>query len=189
MGGIIAYCSYYLPKFRSYFEDLSKTVIVAVYSIGFLFILFEKSIFVLPFLQVISRLLYSFFFAFILLEQNYSRRSFYKMKNWKRLTHWGRMTYGLYCLHFLGILAAIVLSQKMGWNESLIGVLIVETALAFAITWCIAWVSYRYFEMPFLKLKFGAPAGKPWFMMKRPSSRSSARCASRLALPLSSSSS
>ncbi len=153
VGGVIAYCSYYLPKFRAFFEGLSKEKIVAIYLIGFIFILFEKSIFTLPFLQIISRLLYSLFFAFILLEQNYSRHSFFKIKNWKRITSWGRMTYGLYCLHFLGILAALILSKKMGWNQSIAGVLLIETTLAFGITWVIAWFSYRFFEMPFLKLK------------------------------------
>jgi len=153
VGGVIAYCSYYLPAFRAYFEALSQKSIVAVYVIGFTLILFEKSLFILPFLQITSRLIFSLFFAFILLEQNYSRHSFFKMKNWKRLTHWGQMTYGLYCLHFVGILAALIISKKMGWNESIAGVLVVETAMAFGISWAIAWVSYRFFEKPFLKLK------------------------------------
>lgn len=153
VGGVIAYFSYYSFRFRAFFEGLSKERIVLIYLIGFAFVLFEKSLFSVPFLQIMSRLLYSLFFAFILLEQNYSRDSFYKMKNWKRLTHWGQMTYGLYCLHFLGILAAIILSKKMGWNQSIVGVLVIETALAFGITWMIAWFSYRFFEMPFLKLK------------------------------------
>lgn len=153
VGGVMAYCSYYLPAFRAYFEGLNRKTIIGIYLIGFVLILFEKSIFPFPFLQITSRLIYSFFFAFILLEQNYSHHSFFKMKNWQRLTRWGQMTYGLYCLHFVGILAALILSKKMGWNDSIAGVLVIETAMAFGISWAIAWISYQFFEKPFLKLK------------------------------------
>ena len=153
MGGIIAYCSFYLPAFRAYFEKMPTWQIAVIYVLGFAAIIFEKSLFTLPFLQIVSRVLYSFFFAFILLEQNYARNSFFKMKNWKRITRWGQMTYGLYCLHFVGILAALVISKKMAWEGSIAGVLVIETVLAFGITWVVAWVSYRFFEKPFLRLK------------------------------------
>lgn len=153
MGGMIAYWSYYRPDFRAFFEKLPRWSIILVYLIGGVTIVFEKSIFTLPFLQVFSRLIFSFFFAFVLLEQNYSRHSFYKMKNWRRLTRWGQMTYGLYCLHFIGILAALMISKKMGFHESIFGVLVVETVLALGVSWGIARVSYRFFEQPFLKLK------------------------------------
>ena len=63
------------------------------------------------------------------------------------------MTYGLYCLHFWGILAATQLTSRLGLNGSVWQVIVLDTVIALLATGTLAYISYRYFEMPFLKLK------------------------------------
>jgi peptidoglycan/LPS O-acetylase OafA/YrhL len=53
----------------------------------------------------------------------------------------GRISYGLYVFHP----AAIRLVDDLWWPWRL--------SVAFALTWVVAAVSYRYLELPFLRLK------------------------------------
>lgn len=65
----------------------------------------------------------------------------------------GIITYGLYCLHFVGILIATTLTKKFALNTQLWQVLLLDTALALLLTIGISKLSYRFYELPFLKLK------------------------------------
>jgi peptidoglycan/LPS O-acetylase OafA/YrhL len=66
------------------------------------------------------------------------------------LTYLGRVSYGLYMFHIVGLLIA----DHILPNEiSSLGRFLLRTALAFAITVGFAAASYRWLEMPFLTLK------------------------------------
>lgn len=153
LGGLCAYLSLFSIKFILFFKRLKKSTIIGIYIVGFSLITFNKDIFQHPLLQACQVIILSFFFAFIILEQNYSDHSFYKLKNFKTISWLGRLTYGLYCLHFIGILTATTLSKLIGTNQYVYGVMIFETLLALAITIFISWLSFNYFEKFFLKLK------------------------------------
>jgi peptidoglycan/LPS O-acetylase OafA/YrhL len=77
----------------------------------------------------------------------------FRWADFRTLQHLGRISYGLYCLHFLGILIALQFTRYFGWNTQLWQVLLLEFTLSFAITWGLAELSYRWFEGPFLRLK------------------------------------
>jgi peptidoglycan/LPS O-acetylase OafA/YrhL len=89
----------------------------------------------------------------IILEQNFSKNSFYKMSDFKIASKLGVISYGLYCLHFIGILVTITITEKLHINESLWSVLLLEPITALLITIIISKISYRFFESPFLRLK------------------------------------
>jgi peptidoglycan/LPS O-acetylase OafA/YrhL len=65
----------------------------------------------------------------------------------------GRISYGLYCLHFIGILITLQLTNYFSFNTALWHVLLVEFVLSFAVTWVLAELSYFFLEKPFLLLK------------------------------------
>lgn len=153
IGGICAYFSFYSPKFTSFFETMKKEVIIFIYITGFLIIAYSAVVFDFTISLVLKNIVLGLFFAFVIAEQNYSQNSFYKAKDWKVISWLGRLTYGLYCLHFIGILTATTISALIGFNDTVIGVLLFETLLALVITIVISWVSFNYFEKPFLKLK------------------------------------
>lgn len=75
------------------------------------------------------------------------------MSKFKLFSSLGKMTYGMYCLHFIGILVALKITSRLGINTQLWQVLILETIIALSVTIIIAKISYNYFEMPFLRLK------------------------------------
>jgi peptidoglycan/LPS O-acetylase OafA/YrhL len=60
----------------------------------------------------------------------------------------GKISYGLYMLHFIGLLFMLDLLHPLwGWT------LLATKALGLALTVLLAWASYRWVESPFLRLK------------------------------------
>jgi peptidoglycan/LPS O-acetylase OafA/YrhL len=60
----------------------------------------------------------------------------------------GKISYGLYMLHYLGLLLALsVFHPVRGWQ------LLAAKATGFAVTLVLAFASYRWIESPFLRLK------------------------------------
>ena len=102
---------------------------------------------------VIERFIFSIFFSYILFDQVFSSNSFYQGYKFKTLSKWGKLTYGLYCLHFIGILIAININKKLGFNLNIFGVLFLDTIVAFIVSLLLAYCSFYVLEKPFLKLK------------------------------------
>jgi peptidoglycan/LPS O-acetylase OafA/YrhL len=116
-------------------------------------VLFRKQLFEIPVLMVFERIIIAFFFGMVILEQNYSHRSFYKFSNFKTLSKLGLYTYGLYCLHFfvISIMQSSFWKLGIGINHAGSAYLATLVALVILIGLCI--LSFNYFEKPFLKLK------------------------------------
>jgi peptidoglycan/LPS O-acetylase OafA/YrhL len=141
-------------KIKLAFQNLKRNQIILLYLLFIIIFFFRKELFFdVYFLRVIERPFISVIFLSIILEQNFSKNSFYKMKNFKLISKLGIITYGLYCLHFVGILITTTLMRKVNLLNDLWSVVITETIVSLLITLLIAKISYRYFETPFLKLK------------------------------------
>ena len=152
LGGLLGWLSFENRRFLKLIKDLPKTLIIFVYLTGTVLIILSKS-FESQFAITFERLLLGIFFGFVILEQNFADNSFYKIGKSKFLTYWGKYTYGLYCLHFVGILITTNLFKLLKINNSLFHVLVVETAVSLLISMVISYVSFGYFEKYFLKLK------------------------------------
>ncbi|MBE9468642.1 MAG: acyltransferase [Bacteroidetes bacterium] len=135
-------------------KNLKKYQIISVYVIFILVFLFRKELFFENYiLRVIERPFIAIIILFIILEQNFSKNSFFKMKNFKTISKLGIITYGLYCLHFIGILITLTLMKKLHFSDNLFNIIVIETLVSLFLSIIIAKISYKYFESPFLKLK------------------------------------
>lgn len=146
----------YLQKerFASIIQNLPKGVIVGIYGLLITIFLFRDEWMLNTYAQrVVERGLISCVMLLVILEQCFSHHSFYKMSSLKSVTKLGIYTYGLYCLHFLILSITLGVTKTLGLNTSLWQVMLLEPLLALAITILVAKLSYRYFELPFLKLK------------------------------------
>jgi peptidoglycan/LPS O-acetylase OafA/YrhL len=156
IGGLSAYLSYNFNSFRNMLYNLNKWVIILTYVLLFFWIFYTKETkHTHAEISVFFRLITSTFFAFIILEQNYCKNSFYKFSNFKFFSNWGKYTYGLYLLHPAVLLVIYYLFEIFFSNFdlhlpqfaifysffSLLGVMIVS------------YFSFNYLEKPFLKLK------------------------------------
>lgn len=139
---------------RKKIESVDKVYIILLYVAVTSIFLFRNDI-QLSFypLRIVERTLIAIVFLMVILEQNYAKNSLFKLGNFKLISKLGTMTYGLYCLHFIGILIATNLFKIFHLNTDLWQVLILETGVALSITIMIASLSYRYFESHFLRMK------------------------------------
>lgn len=148
----------------AYFVQNSKNIdiIKAIPKIGLFFIyltfafifLFRDDLFYQTyFIRVFERPLIAFVILLIILEQNYCEKSFFKMSSFKWISKLGTITYGLYCLHFIGILIVITISKKMHLNTSVWEVLFLEMPFSLLLTILISYISFNWFEKYFLKIK------------------------------------
>lgn len=154
IGGLGAYAVFTSPALIKWIQNLHKNWIILSYCI-LLFVLLTRS----ELLQATAvsaafeRVLVAFLFLFIILEQNYANHSLFKLSDFKWITYLGKRTYGLYCLHFIGILTVTQITKMLGINTALWQVLIIDTVFSLLTTLLIAEISYRFYETPFLKLK------------------------------------
>ena len=152
LGGLLAYLTLYNPRFFNGISSLPKAGVAAIYAAALVILLFREELFALPVALVLERLVIGLVFGLVILEQNFCRHSFFKCARWKNLSRAGIYTYGLYCLHFFVISLVQKLAEKLHFPTTASSTAALA-ALALAATLGIAFLSFWYFERPFLSLK------------------------------------
>ena len=154
VGGFSALLVFKSSFFLTWIKHRPKLFWLLIYILTIIIFLWRKQIFPEDtWLGAIDRLICSILFALIILEQCFADYALYKMGRYKLISKLGTYTYGLYCLHFIGILIAAKGLAKLGYNKNVFQVLVIEGGLSLIITIIIAYFSYQYYEKPFLKLK------------------------------------
>ena len=153
VGGGLAYASFYKASWIEKIKSMKMGWIILIYVLGALMFLFRSIWADVYLLYMNQRLLFSIFFAFVILEQNSFDNSFYKWKFSKLLSDLGRHTYGLYLYHFVAIYIVSIILGKLLFNTQSYQVFFVEPILSLILSIIVSYLSYRYFEKPFLKLK------------------------------------
>jgi len=153
LGGLVAWLCFRDNRLTDAVAAMPRWGVVAGYVAGIALLAGRTGLFSVPGYLVIDRLLLAIFFAFVLLEQNYAQRSLVKMSQFKRLSYWGNYTYGLYCLHFLALLMAYQLLHRLHLNTTVFGTVVGDNVVGLAIAMAMSWVSFTFYEKPFLKLK------------------------------------
>ncbi len=139
---------YFLDKLKS----LSRNKILFIYVTIFSFFILMPVLLENDFFIVIQRVLFSIFFSFIILEQTYCYNSIFKVSRIRYFNFFGKLSYGLYCYH--GIMITVVLQVNELFMESLIISLVLYPSLIFVSTLLVSYVSFRFYELKFLKLKY-----------------------------------
>lgn len=139
-------------RFKKNITQLNVSFIILLYFVFILIFLFRDEYYHAS-IAVFERSFIAIVILLIILEQNFSKNSFFKMSSFKKISKLGSISYGLYCLHFIGILVAINIFDILSINQNIWQVLFLETIVALSITIFISKLSFRYFEKPFLKYK------------------------------------
>lgn len=154
MGAICAYLIINNQRFKNFIENINRFIIYLVYvSFITIFLFRDELLFSHHIIRIFERLIISLPICFIILEQSFSKNSFFKMSQFRTISKLGNITYGLYCLHFIGILITLNITRILSFNSQIWQVMIIETILSLILTIIISTISYKYFESPFLKLK------------------------------------
>ncbi len=153
LGGLLAYYVSFPNKFQQFISNLGWPGVLGIYAGAIGFSLFKENIFTCGIPVIFERLVIGLFFGLIILEQNYARGSLFKLGKSKALSKLGIYTYGLYCLHLLGMYAAVRVVVKLGWPQDNLWVALASALLALAASIIISIGSYHVFEKWFLQLK------------------------------------
>lgn len=148
-GALLAYWSYHKTGLLLFvLNRIKKSITILIY-IGcivlmtlqnFLTEMFPAYIYFYHIIPVV-------FFSFIIAEQNFSEKSFFKIGNSRTLTWLGKISYGLYLTHMIAINIVVSILPKNP-NYALPGAL-----LAFILCVAISHFSYMYIEKYFLSWK------------------------------------
>ncbi len=159
VGGLCGYLSLFDRRFRLFFYSLPTRIIAIAYLAGFAWLMFGAQVFSPVFSSLFTRLLSTTFFAFVIVEQNFSRRSFYKFSASRFITFWGKYTYGLYLLHPIAAYLVQIIIWKVikAANPESLSWLLAEAGGGLLVSLALSYLSYEYYEKRFLiiKEKFG----------------------------------
>lgn len=153
IGSWTAYLAFERKKLTDFIKKLSKRTIAFLYLLGFLLIFMKELWNDIHIIHSNERLVFSIFFAFIILEQNYAENSLFKMSQLKIISQLGKYTYGLYMLHFVAIYVVFKIFTILNLNTLITQVLIFEPIIALFLSIGLAFGSYHILEKPFLKIK------------------------------------
>jgi len=154
LGGFLAYFCSYENKFKRFVINMSRPMIIGLYVATLLLCLFRGVIFTCGgFPVVFERFFLGLCFGMIILEQNYSIHSIFKMERFKTMSKLGIYTYGLYCLHLMGITFVYKLMGKMHFDSNSLLVMVGVTIGSLLLSIGISLASYHFYEKWFLKIK------------------------------------
>ena len=147
-GGAFAYLAFY---HQSLVERITKIS-------GFIFLVAVAALFGLIYLTTLrySHIIVIFAIAavigYIIIYQCYSERI--ELRKIPVLERMGKYTYGLYLYHVIcNFIVHIVLDKILGFNESVIMSVFIKPLLSLLLSVILSYLSYRYVESYFLKLK------------------------------------
>lgn len=150
IGGILALLS--LQKgFKNWFKHLARWKIILFYLLGFSVFYLETKIFQGS-LFIFERIVVACFFGFFIAEQLLASHSFFKVDSIPVLSRLGEWTYGLYLFHCVWIYYVQSIFVANQWTTQ-IHHFVLYLLLIVGLSIASSFLSYRYFEQPFLNLK------------------------------------
>lgn len=153
IGGLFAYLCVNSTSFLRRIQSLSRRRIAFIYLVIFFCYFFQDILFMIPGWVVFGRLLFDCFWAFIIVEQCFSKNSLFGLGRNQIFSNLGKISYGLYMLHPIGILITDIVFRILKINTEMFSILILMGFISLALSIIIAKMSYQWFETPFLRLK------------------------------------
>lgn len=150
----------YWDKIPSFFEALNGVSVQKIrlfYFLGFSMILFKTFIFAGS-LVILERYAIAFFFCFIIVDQIINQRKIQWVWLHKSAIYLGKISYGIYMFHLLVMfLLHDLFLQNLDFkhfsNFALLLNAILYILTSFVATVTVSWLSFKFFEQPFLKFK------------------------------------
>lgn len=150
IGGLMAV---FVKKYaiHRYLISIRKIYILIVYFIG-LSLIFAASLIYEGKFIAFENFFVSLFFAFVILEQVYATKSFYKIDKWRFFKKGGELTYAIYMVHCVFIFYCYHIFVDFGWTTHFLH-FVLYFILVSTLTFIFAFLSMKYLEGPVLKLK------------------------------------
>lgn len=153
IGSLAAYLMIENKIFSKIITNLSGYIIFICYIIIFLAYFFSDIVFNFPGSAIFSRLILNLFWVFIILEQCFANNSILRLGRIRSFTSLGKISYGLYMLHPVGILIVDITLRILKIPQKSFIISFSSGIISLILSIILAKLSYRWLEKPFLKLK------------------------------------
>ena len=153
VGGLLALALHQKHSLVNKIAQIPKISVFMIYSLMAALIICYQLLIDVPVFRVFSRMIYSLFFAFLILEQSMGKNRLFNLGRIKLFDYLGKISYGLYCYHGVVITLFVLILRTFRPAQSAPEVFLIYPLLIFILTVLISHLSYRYFEKYFLNLK------------------------------------
>lgn len=160
-GGVGALFIFYNKQIKELFNNLKNRHRCLIYLIGTIMFVFRNDL--LQYLDYyFLRTMLSFFYTFVILDQSLNISEKFKFNKTGFFVAWGKYSYGMYLLHFIGLLliknvfdfinVRLVQNEFFSYKESVLGGFMVGI-IGVILGFILAYFSYHFYEKPFLNFK------------------------------------
>lgn len=146
MGALAASMAFRSSAFRGLFIHISKSTSILVYLILLLLLLNYFQWFNSGIMLVFEKLIFSFFFVYLIMEQSFAKRPLIAFGQFKTLSYLGQLSLGLYCYHGIVLTLMVPLMKANGLAERPLQVFLVNPLLILLLTMLLAIGSYEIME-------------------------------------------
>lgn len=148
IGGILALCLFYKPKIIDKINRFINTPLLFLAFFGLLLLLYRISVFdlTIPRNIIFGYLIITFFMVYFVLSALKDNTKFANFLKFPLFVRLGKISFGLYVWHILGIELSSFLTAKIGLRP-------VHFYVSLGMTILLAYISYTFYESYFLKLK------------------------------------
>lgn len=148
-GGLIAYLCYNKTESINFFlHKINRWLCFLIYFTCIMLMFFQNELTkTFASYNYLYHIIPILFFGFVIVEQNFSKNSFFKIGNFPLLNWLGKISYGLYLTHMIAINIVIGFFTKSS------DFVLLKGLLSILLTILISYFSYNYFEKYFLSFK------------------------------------
>ncbi|MBK7128468.1 MAG: acyltransferase [Crocinitomicaceae bacterium] len=150
MGALFGIALYKNKPWIQQIANMHRWKIVLIYILGLGVCVFKNKIFTGD-IVVFERFFLSLFFGFVIAEQTLGKHSFFKVGKISWMTNLGKMSYGFYMYHL--VVMYVLCRLVAAFLPTGYYLIPLYFAASLLVTLLISYLSFRWIETPFLKLK------------------------------------
>lgn len=154
VGGLLGWLSKQKTEWLQWICAKGRWILYIAYPIFLLLFFFRDELFYhSDLLKPWEKLITSFAIGLIVIDQAFNGTSPMQLSRFKLISRLGKYTYAMYCLHFVAILIVVTITKKIIGIDTVWSVYLLEPAMSLVLTVVLSYLSYRFLESYFLRLK------------------------------------
>jgi peptidoglycan/LPS O-acetylase OafA/YrhL len=146
IGALAAWMMFYKNGFHQFIKNLERKYIFIFYAIFIPIVYFYFNWAQSQWGIALEKIIFSFLFAFIILEQAFANKPSFALGKSKWVNYLGRISLGLYCYHGVVITFYRQAVERLALEQTSFQVFIMNPMLILFLTIGVAVLSYEVFE-------------------------------------------